>query len=312
MRFNKLSSIKYSAKMIGILSFLLFIQISLGAEIESYVKIKYENITLFDMAPSLVSKDKGETVILGKIKVPGGKFIINADKLKAELYNLGIKPKSIPPSITVERDFVELSTKQVEENILKELQKGKTDFDYTVFISTRDTLRMPTGELRFSVAEGSLDKLGKKTLKAMVYEGEKLVYEFPFSITTGKVIKEYTLIKDVQKGEVFDPSQVSIKSELVLEETKLNNLDIPKDAVYSESLLAGTKLNENSLTSNTLIKKGDKIRIEIYYGQMQISDKGEALERGDVGQEISVKNLRTGKTVKGVVTSNTSVELKIQ
>lgn len=312
MRFNKLSSIKYNTKMIGLLSFLLFVNFLCGAEIESYVKIKYENITLYDMAPSLVAKDKGETIILGKIKVPGGKFIINGDRLKAELYNIGIKASSIPASITVERDFVELPTKQVEENLLNELKKGKTDFDYNIFISTRDTLRMPTGNLNFSVLEGSLDKLGKKTLKAMVYEDTKLVYEFPFSITTGKTIKEYTLIKDVQKGDTFDPSQVSIKSELIFEETKLTNLDIPKNAVYSESFLAGTKLTENSLTSNTLIKKGDKIRIEIYYGQMQVSDRGEALERGDIGQEISVKNLRTGKTVKGIVTSNTSVELSIQ
>lgn len=295
--------------MIGLLSFLLFTNMIFANEIASYIKIKYENITLYDIAPNLVNKSKGEEIILGKIKVPGGKLIIKGDKVKAELTSIGIKNQKVPSSITVERSFVEKNTKLIEEELLKVLNSGKTDFDYNISISTRDTLRMPLGNLTYSVQEGLIDKLGRRNMKAIVYEGSLLVYEFPFTLSTGKLIKEYTLIRDVEKGEKFDLNQVTVKSELIYEENKLKNLNISEDTIYSEKLLAGTKLEDKHIDSNSSVKKGDKITIIVSFGSMKITDKGEALQKGNMGDLIEVKNLRTGKTLKGTVISKDTVEI---
>ena len=295
--------------MIGLLSFLLFTNMTFANEIASYIKIKYENVTLYDIAPNLVNKSKDEQIILGKIKVPGGKLIIKGDKIKAELTSIGIKNQKVPSSITVERSFVEKNTKLIEEELLKVLNSGKTDFDYNISISTRETLRMPLGNLTYSVQEGLIDKLGRRNMKALVYEGSLLVYEFPFTLSTGKLIKEYTLIRDVEKGEKFDLSQVSVKSELIYEESKLKNININEDTIYSEKLLAGTKLEDKDIESNSSVKKGDKIAIVVSFGTMKITDKGEALQKGNMGDLIEVKNLRTGKTLKGTVISKDTVEI---
>lgn len=295
--------------MIGLLSFLLFTNMIFANEIASYIKIKYENVTLYDIAPNLVNKSKGEQIILGKIKVPGGKLIIKGDRIKAELTSIGINNQKVPSSVTVERSFVEKNTKLIEEELLKDLNSGKTDFDYNISISTRDTLRMPLGKLVFKVQEGTIDKLGKKNMKALVYEDTLLVYEFPFTLSTGKIIKEYTLIRDVEKGEKFDLSQVSVKSELVHEENKLKNVNISEDTIYSENLLAGTKLEDKHIESNSSVKRGDKIAIVVSFGTMKITDKGEALQKGNMGDLIEVKNLRTGKTLKGTVISKDTVEI---
>lgn len=295
--------------MIGLLSFLLFTNMIFANEIASYIKIKYENVTLYDIAPNLVNKSKGEEIILGKIKVPGGKLIIKGDKVKAELPSIGIKNQKVPSSITVERSFVEKNTKLIEEELLKVLNSGKTDFDYNISISTRDTLRMPLGNLTYSVQEGLIDKLGRRNMKAIVYEGSLLVYEFPFTLSTGKLIKEYTLIRDVEKGEKFDLNQVTVKSELIYEENKLKNLNISEDTIYSEKLLAGTKLEDKHIDSNSSVKKGDKITIIVSFGSMKITDKGEALQKGNMGDFIEVKNLRTGKTLKGTIISKDTVEI---
>lgn len=302
---------KYITKMIVILSFLFFSNNIIAIEIASYIKIKYENITLYDIIPQLVDKVKGEQIILGKIKIPGGKFFIKGDRIKAELFNIGIKNQKVPSSITVERDFIEIKTSLIETQLLDILKNGKTDFDYGLSISTRDTLRLPTGDINFKIEDGSVDKLGKKTMKALVYENNIQVYEFPFGVSIGKLIKEYTLIKDVEKGEKYNPSQVSIKTELVYEENKLKNVEVKENLIYTETLFAGTKILDKHLQSNTAIKKGDKVIIEINYGDLRLSDKGEALEKGDFGQEIEVKNLRTGKILKGIVISNNSIEIKI-
>lgn len=301
--------LKYITRMIGLLSFLLFTNMTFANEIASYIKIKYENVTLYDIAPNLVNKSKGEQIILGKIKVPGGKLIIKGDKIKAELTSIGIKNQKVPSSITVERSFVEKNTKLIEEELLKVLNSGKTDFDYNISISTRETLRMPLGNLTYSVQEGLIDKLGRRNMKALVYEGSLLVYEFPFTLSTGKLIKEYTLIRDVEKGEKFDLSQVSVKSELIYEESKLKNININEDTIYSEKLLAGTKLEDKHIESNSSVKKGDKIAIVVSFGTMKITDKGEALQKGNMGDLIEVKNLRTGKTLKGTIISKDTVEI---
>lgn len=295
--------------MIGLLSFLLFTNMIFANEIASYIKTKYENVTLYDIAPNLVNKIKGEEIILGKIKVPGGKLIIMGDRIKAELTSIGINNQKVPSSVTVERSFVEKNTKLIEGELLKVLNSGKTDFDYNISISTRDTLRMPLGKLVFKVQEGTIDKLGKKNMKALVYEDTLLVYEFPFTLSTGKIIKEYTLIRDVEKGEKFDLSQVSVKSELIHEENKLKNVNISEDTIYSEKLLAGTKLEDKHIESNSSVKKGDKIAIVVSFGTMKITDKGEALQKGNMGDLIEVKNLRTGKTLKGTVISKDTVEI---
>lgn len=301
--------LKYITRMIGLLSFLLFTNMTFANEIASYIKIKYENVTLYDIAPNLVNKSKGEQIILGKIKVPGGKLIIKGDKIKAELTSIGIKNQKVPSSITVERSFVEKNTKLIEKELLKVLNSGKTDFDYNISISTRETLRMPLGNLTYSVQEGLIDKLGRRNMKALIYEGSLLVYEFPFTLSTGKLIKEYTLIRDVEKGEKFDLSQVSVKSELIYEESKLKNININEDTIYSEKLLAGTKLEDKHIESNSSVKKGDKIAIVVSFGTMKITDKGEALQKGNMGDLIEVKNLRTGKTLKGTVISKDTVEI---
>lgn len=301
--------LKYITRMIGLLSFLLFTNMTFANEIASYIKTKYENVTLYDIAPNLVNKIKGEEIILGKIKVPGGKLIIMGDRIKAELTSIGINNQKVPSSVTVERSFVEKNTKLIEGELLKVLNSGKTDFDYNISISTRDTLRMPLGKLVFKVQEGTIDKLGKKNMKALVYEDTLLVYEFPFTLSTGKIIKEYTLIRDVEKGEKFDLSQVSVKSELIHEENKLKNVNISEDTIYSEKLLAGTKLEDKHIESNSSVKKGDKIAIVVSFGTMKITDKGEALQKGNMGDLIEVKNLRTGKTLKGTVISKDTVEI---
>lgn len=302
---------KYIIRMIGILSFLLFSNMAFSNEIASYIKIKYENVTLYDIAPFLTNRARAEQIILGKIRVPGGKLIIRGDRIKAELSSMGIKNQKVPSSVTVERSFIERDTKIIEEELLNILKEGKSDFDFNVFISSRNTIRMPLGNLAYSIQEGNIDRLGKRNMKALVHENSTLVYEFPFTLSTGKYIREYTLIKDVERGEAFDLSQVSVKSELVYEESKLKNIEIGENFVYTEKLLAGTRLNDRHLESNTSIKKGDKVSIVVNLGTMKITDRGEALERGDIGQEIAVKNIRTDKLLKAIVTSSNTVEINL-
>lgn len=299
-------------RMAVMLSFLFFNNSKIFANINDYVKIKYENITLWDIAPSYVNEKKGSTIILGKIRIPGGKLSIKGSQINAELVALGMKNVKIPNLVTVERSYVEINTKEIEEKLLQELKKDNTDFNYNVYIASRDTLKMPIGELKYKVSGLNMETLGKAQLTCEVYENERKVYEFPFSLDTAKMIKEYTLIKDVQKGEKYSEEKVQVDTKLIYSTVNSNNLEISEKTIFNKNLLAGTKLQKSDLEENAIIRKDDKIFIELKMGGMTISDRGVALTNGDMGQKIQVKNARSGKVVEGVITAEKTVTIEIE
>ncbi len=299
-------------RMAVMLSFLFFNNSKIFANINDYVKIKYENITLWDIAPSYVNEKKGSTIILGKIRIPGGKLSIKGSQINAELVALGMKNVKIPNLVTVERSYVEINTKEIEEKLLQELKKDNTDFNYNVYIASRDTLKMPIGELKYKVSGLNMETLGKAQLTCEVYENERKVYEFPFSLDTAKMIKEYTLIKDVQKGEKYSEEKVQVDTKLIYSTVNSNNLEISEKTIFNKNLLAGTKLQKSDLEENAIIRKDDKIFIELKMGGMTISDRGVALTNGDMGQKIQVKNSRSGKVVEGVITAEKTVTIEIE
>ena len=299
-------------RMAVMLSFLFFNNSKIFANINDYVKIKYENITLWDIAPSYVNEKKGSTIILGKIRIPGGKLSIKGSQINAELVALGMKNVKIPNLVTVERSYVEINTKEIEEKLLQELKKDNTDFNYNVYIASRDTLKMPIGELKYKVSGLNMETLGKVQLTCEVYENERKVYEFPFSLDTAKMIKEYTLIKDVQKGEKYSEEKVQVDTKLIYSTVNSNNLEISEKTIFNKNLLAGTKLQKSDLEENAIIRKDDKIFIELKMGGMIISDRGVALTNGDMGQKIQVKNSRSGKVVEGVITAEKTVTIEIE
>ncbi len=299
-------------RMAVMLSFLFFNNSKIFANINDYVKIKYENITLWDIAPSYVNEKKGSTIILGKIRIPGGKLSIKGSQINAELVALGMKNVKIPNLVTVERSYVEINTKEIEEKLLQELKKDNTDFNYNVYIASRDTLKMPIGELKYKVSGLNMETLGKTQLTCEVYENERKVYEFPFSLDTAKMIKEYTLIKDVQKGEKYSEEKVQVDTKLIYSTVNSNNLEISEKTIFNKNLLAGTKLQKSDLEENAIIRKDDKIFIELKMGGMIISDRGVALTNGDMGQKIQVKNSRSGKVVEGVITAEKTVTIEIE
>lgn len=311
-------NLSIKTKMIVILSFLLFVWDISALAILSSVKIKKERVALSDL---VITTDSTllmelEKVQVGNIKVPGGKFIIREDEISAYLSPyVDTKDIKIPAKVVVERVYESMDKALLKEQIEKELDKyySDTDYDYKIKISGGDVIRMPVGNLNYRVDFEGLDKeLGIKNLKLEVYEDGTRVYSIPFEAEIGKLVREYTLKKDVKKGEKFDKAKVDIKEDFVYQTVKINNLFFDEKDVFSRDMMAGSILSGGDLEEDTLVKKGNKVIIKIKYKNMQLSDKGEALQHGDEGDEIEVKNLRTGNVIKAVILKDGSVEASIK
>lgn len=303
-------------KMIVLLSFFLFTYNISAIVILPEVRVKNEIVTLRDIVWTL-EEDllyKLENIELGRIRVPGGRIIVRRDTLASKFISKNISPNkiNIPERVIIERAFRSIKKEDLEEIIKIELDKIyiESDYDYKIDIASAEVIRMPIGELTYSLSNNAYDRnLGRRSLELLIYEEEKEVYKIPFGLDVGKFIKEYTLKRDVRAGDTFSLDLVDLATNFVYEERQLNYLEYKEGQVFRKNLLAGTKLSSSHLEKKTLINKDEKVEVYLRFGNMQIRDKALALDSGDVGEEIRLRNLRTDKIIRGIIKDDKSVEI---
>lgn len=69
------------------------------------------------------------------------------------------------------------------------------------------------------------------------------------------------------------------------------------------AIAANQILSPSLVKKKLLIRKGDMVYIEANKGPMSIRMTGTATQNGSLGEQISVTNSRSGKTVRGYVKS---------
>jgi len=304
------------AKMIVLLSFLLFTYNLSAFIILPEVRVKNEIVTLEDIVWTLDENvlHKLENIEVGRIRIPGGRIILRKNTVlsKLSLVDISNSKIEIPDRIIIERAFSSLKKTDLDEIIRVELSKvyGDTSYDYKIDIAIGEIVRMPIGNLSYYLDKSAQERiLGRRDLTLLVYEEDKEVYRIPFNLDVGKYIKEYTLKRDVKDGDEFSTALVDIKEEFVYEESQLNSFEYKEGQIFTKTLLAGTKLNSSHLDKKSLIKKDENVQIYLNFGNMQVRDKGIALDSGDIGDEIRVKNIRTEKTIRGIIRKDKSVEI---
>ncbi|WP_162382036.1 flagellar basal body P-ring formation chaperone FlgA [Citrobacter sp. NCU1] len=67
------------------------------------------------------------------------------------------------------------------------------------------------------------------------------------------------------------------------------------------SLRAGQPVRNRMLEAALLVRKGDKVRLTLAEGEMAISMQGTALQDGQKGETISIKNEKSGKVISASV-----------
>lgn len=77
----------------------------------------------------------------------------------------------------------------------------------------------------------------------------------------------------------------------------------------AQSLGAGVPIRARHLERSWAVVEGTPVVIEMTLGGITVSTTGEALENGQIGDGISVKNLQSGKVVRGFVSAEKTVSL---
>lgn len=115
-----------------------------------------------------------------------------------------------------------------------------------------------------------------------------------------------TSARPLARGEILSHSDV-LMSEVDVSTLRTTYLHTPEEAVGMElkrSLQANVPLAREALAAPILIKRGDTVMITARTGSIEIRQQGVALQNGELGKQITVRNTNSENVVQATVTGH--------
>jgi flagella basal body P-ring formation protein FlgA len=109
--------------------------------------------------------------------------------------------------------------------------------------------------------------------------------------------------RPVSRGQQLDNEDIESRLLDISNETR-GYFTAPEDVIgrsASRHLPNASILNAGMLTNATLIERGDSLIIEVRSGALHLRAQGTALEDGQEGEQIRVRNDRSGQEIKAIV-----------
>ena len=159
------------------------------------------------------------------------------------------------------------------------------------------------GEFQYSVATKTLRK--NNSIK-VVCDSQTTPY-FLYVNVRITVMKPYvTVINAVNKNSVLDVNNLTIEyMDKVLDKgTTFKDVNILANVKTKRDIKPGSPIHKNQIC---VICKGDEITIELASNGLVLKTKGEAQQDGSYNDTIRVKNVKSGKFVRGRIINNETV-----
>lgn len=278
--------------------------------VESERQVKLGDIAEFDSGSGSVS----EIVVHEEIK-PGKKSYLYKKNLKSILSGYGILDIKIYMENRVELNgrFYEFGEDQAKKVICDYLFKNNQNKNFElkklVLIGNR---KFPSKEFDFLEVIFLSEELRPGNNRGDIHlysNGNESVIKFMAAFTMD--IEIVCASKDLPRDKIIVSDDLEIKS---------FSLEMEKgDYFTEEKFLLGKKLRKNYkkgeiITSAmtfrpSLINRGDEVQIAAVSEGIFIVTRGEALRSGHIGDIITVKNIKSGKEVRGEIISSNSVRV---
>lgn len=116
--------------------------------------------------------------------------------------------------------------------------------------------------------------------------------------------KVLTTTRPLARGEIISESDFSYQ-EIDVSTLRYSYIQSPELAIGMElkrSMPANATLVQESLEAPTLVKRGDTVVLSAQAGTVEIRQQGVALQSGELGAQINVRNSSSERTVQAVVT----------
>jgi len=278
--------------------------------VESERDIKLGDIAEVDSNSGSVSE-----IIVHKEIRPGKKSYLYKNKLESILNRYGVLDINIYMDKRVELtgSFYEFGEKDAKQIILDYLLKNNHNKNFElqklILIGNK---KFSSKEFDFFEVKFLSDKLRPGNNRGEIHlysNGNESVIKFMAAFTMD--IEIVCASKDLPRDKIIVSDDLEIKS---------FSLEMEKgDYFTEEKFLLGKKLRKNYkkgeiITSAmtfrpSLINRGDEVQIAAVSEGIFIVTRGEALRSGHIGDIITVKNIKSGKEVRGEIISSNSVRV---
>ena len=270
--------------------------------------------------PHLVQQLQG--IVIGRSPLPGKSRKIDASAVKRRLkqnrIDLNRLVIEVPPQVTVERSFIEISAQKIKslvadyisQNIIKDLRDASIKE-----IQLTKNLKLPRGRITYSVQPSpNSNRMGK----------------IPFSVSFEVNGKLYKRIWTAASVEIFTNVVVTKKplgrhkpiTEDDIEIRKMDLAQLPSDVITDPAAILGqrtrraigtqTVMRPNLVEFPPLLKRGDVVVIIAETAGLKITALGEVKKKGRLGERIPVVNLDSKKVLYARVLDGNTVKVELK
>lgn len=119
--------------------------------------------------------------------------------------------------------------------------------------------------------------------------------------------------RNLNRGTLLDDSHCSLQ-EMDISQLRRTPLFTGEDAIGKElkySLTAGSPLSLESLQLPKVVQRGDMLQLVAETESLQVRQQAEALEDGEVGKVIDVRNSSSRLVVQAVVVAAGKVKIQL-
>tara|TARA_R110001592_G_scaffold65634_5_gene201265 strand:- start:22703 stop:23413 length:711 start_codon:yes stop_codon:yes gene_type:complete len=204
------------------------------------------------------------------------------------------------------------TTTFLEQEIETHLQRSAREARYEVQVNRLDNrLRLPLcpdGALRAEL-ESPAEPVGRVTVRLSCESEVRWRLFVPAQVSLFQPVLVTT--RPLSRHSVVSERDVSLLERDVglLNNAYLTDMEQIKGLRLRRQVSADTVLSPNQLEQQEVVKRGDKVVISAANAQVSVRMPGEALESGNLGSQIRVRNNRSGRVVKARISGPGQVEV---
>jgi flagella basal body P-ring formation protein FlgA len=274
-----------------------------------------KKVRLSDIAKTDSQSQKIAGIIVHDEIKPGKISYLYKTQIESALKDYGISDVTIymKNRVELEGSFYEFSEDKASELIFDYLKKKRPDEKFElkrlILVGSR---KFPSKNFDYVDLNFKSDEInpGNNRGEITLFSGgEESVIKFMAFFS--KEVEMVCASRDLSRGSIVGFNDLEIKT---------FSLEMEKGDYFSEKrFLVGKELRKNYdkgevITSAmtfrpSLINRGDEIQIAAVSDGVSVVTRGEALQNGHLGDRIIVRNLKSGKELRGEIISSNSVKV---
>jgi flagella basal body P-ring formation protein FlgA len=285
--------------------------------------INGEQIVLADLAeivaPNLAMERALGEVTLGPAPQLGQERPVSRALIASRLAQSGFDARSIrfagPATVTVERDAHVVSRAELEAKARELLPPalGQTT-DSLVVESLRfpNQVVLPPGDVTWDLRlNGSRRPTGPISFELIACGDSGEVARVQGMAQVDVAVRLVTLVTDAPRGTTITPDMVQTVDGTLrgAPPSALTDAQSAIGMMTTQSVRAGSVLTDRAVAPPQLVRRGEVVTVIFESGALRITNRAESLQNGAAGDEVTVRNLQSQRTIQALVTGPRTVRV---